>query len=78
MYIKEFPSKECYNAFQQKYTSPSDILNDCLLLSNELASAYSLYQDFLISLSYVKLQNAEKFIEDWIKTLNETDIKEFH
>lgn len=78
LYIKELPSKECYNAFQQKYTSPSDILNDCLSLSNELAGAYSLYQDFLISLNDVKLQNAEKFIEDWIKTLNETYIKEFH
>ena len=77
-FIKEIPIKDMYNAYQQKYTSPSDVLNDCLTLSNELAGAYSMYQDFLLSVNNVYLHNAEEFINNWIKTLNETDIKEFH
>ena len=67
-----------YNAYQQKYTSPSDIINDCLTLSNELTSAYSMYQDFLLTINNVYLHNAEEFISQWINTLNETEIKEFH
>lgn len=77
-FIKEIPSKDMYNAYQQKYTSPSDIINDCLFLSNELTGAYSMYQDFLLSVNNVYLHNAEEFINNWIRTLNETDIKEFH
>ena len=77
-FIKEIPTKDIYNAYQQKYTSPSDVINDCLALSNELAGAYSMYQDFLLSINDVYLHNAEEFINNWIQTLNETDIKEFH
>ena len=77
-FIKEIPSKDMYNTYQQKYTSPSDIINDCLTLSNELTSAYSMYQDFLLTINNVYLHNAEEFISQWINTLNETEIKEFH
>ena len=76
--VKDLPEQEIYNAFQQKKTFASDIINDCLSLSNDLSEAYSLYQDFLISLRNVKLQEAEKFIDDWIISLNETNIQEFH
>jgi transposase len=61
-FIKEIPSKDMYNAYQQKYTFPSDIINDCLTLSNELTSAYSMYQDFLLSINNMYLHNAEEFI----------------
>ena len=67
-----------YNTYQQKYNSPSDVLNDCLALSNELAGAFSMYQDFLLSINDVYLHNAEQFIENGIKTLNDTDTKEFN
>ena len=37
-----------------------------------------MYQDFLLSINNVYLHNAEEFISQWINTLNETEIKEFH
>lgn len=77
-FIKEIPSKNMYNAYQQKYTTSSDVINDCLALSHELTGAYSIYQNFLSSTNNVHLNNAEEFINNWIKTLNDTDIKEFH
>ena len=77
-FIKEIPNKDIYNAFQQKNTSPSDVINDCLSLSSELAGAYALYQDFLISINDVYLHNAESFINNWIDTLEQSEIKEFN
>ena len=77
-FIKEIPNKDIYNAFQQKNTSPSDVINDCLSLSSELAGAYALYQDFLISINDVYLHNAESFINNWIETLEQSEIKEFN
>ena len=76
--IKDLTNDKYYNAYQQKQTSQSEIINDCLSLSPELAGAYNLYQDFLISLNNVKFQDAENFINDWINSLTNCDIAEFY
>jgi len=75
--IQDLTSEELYNCIQSKKTTQSEIITDCLLISNELSEAYSILQDFLISWRNVKYENANEWYDSWIHTLLNSNVKEF-
>ena len=77
-YVKELPDEEIYNPIQKKKTTASEIVTDALSLSSELSEAYNLLQDFLIGWNTVKFEGAKKFVEEFINSLIQSEIKEFH
>lgn len=75
--VQDLTEDMVYNSIQKKDTIQSEIINDCLSLSNELSEAYSLLQDFLVSWRNVKYEDSEKWINTWIRSLIECKVQEF-
>lgn len=76
-YYIDVDGESLYNPIRKKSTSVEQILIDATTLNEELAEAYELTQSFLTAVRTLKYEEAEEWIKSWIKTLGESNIKEF-
>lgn len=67
-----------YNSIKQRKTDIFTLLSDCLSVSNELEKAYNIVQGFMTKLRCLKYEEAAEWMDEWINTLNQCEIKEFH
>jgi len=58
--------------------SIDNIINDSLLIDDELFEAYDLLQDFLYKMKNLKYEEADSYLDNWIDTLYNSSIHEFH
>ncbi len=76
-YIIDVEGENLYNPLTKKRCNANQIISDSLELSRELTSAYELTQEFLKAIRTLKYEEAKSFMDNWIKTLSECNIKEF-
>ena len=68
---------EFYNPIRKKSTTINQILLDATSVHPELNEAYELTQFFLYSLKNTKYEEAEKWYDEWLSKIKESNCKEF-
>ena len=77
-YIMDVEGNNLYNPLTRKRCSASEIITCSLELSSELTEAYLLCQDFLKAIRSLKYEDANSFMDDWIDSLKNSELKEFN
>lgn len=78
VYSFEIEGNSRYNPMRKKETSLETIIDDAINIHEDLIDAYKLTQDFLKSIREVKFEDAEIWMNNWIKDLKNSPNKEFN